>query len=107
MRRGGICFIWPRGPYFSPFLPYREESRYLKAANGQLHASESNSTGRYPGMTHLVRRSGAMSKGTAFFSLVQTLRQRKRKCSGSLIRAIPKKDAGFYKELTFQLIKQE
>ena len=93
MRRSGICLIWSRSPYFSLFLPYREEDRYLKAANGQLHASESDRTGRNPGMTRLVRRSGAVSGGTctAFFSLVQTLRQRKRKCSGSPIRTIPKK----------------
>ena len=32
-----------------------------------------------------------MSGGTAFFSLVQTFRQRMRKCSGSSIPSLPKK----------------
>ena len=93
-----------------PYVPHGTKkigNRYLKAANGQLHASESDRTGRNLGMTRLARRSGAISRGTAFFSLVQTLRQRKRKCSGSPIRTIPKRDVGFYKELTFQLILQE
>ena len=72
-------------------------------------ASKSDRTGRNPGMTRLVRRSSAMSGGTAFLTLVQTFGQRMRKCfSGSRIRTIPKKqDAVFFlKELTFQLILQ-
>ena len=54
-------------------------------------ASKSDPTGRNPGMTRLVRRSSAMSGGTAFFSLVQTFRPRMRKCSGSPIPSLPKK----------------
>ena len=42
-------------------------------------------------MTRLLRRSSAMSGGTAFFSLVQIFRPRMRKCSGSPILSVPKK----------------
>ena len=49
-----------------------------------------------------------VSGGTAFFSLVQTFRQRMRKCSGSSIARLPKKTnmLVFFlnKQLTFQLI---
>ena len=41
--------------------------------------SESDRKGRNPEMTRLVRRSGAVSGSTAFFSFVQTSRQRMRK----------------------------
>ena len=39
----------------------------------------------------LVRRSSAVSGGTVFFSLVQTFRQRIRKCSASPIPSLPNK----------------
>ena len=95
-----MCRIWLRGQHFSPSLPFREDGRYLKAAKGQPTAPTSDCTGRNPWMTRLVPGAGAMSRGTAFLSLVQTFRQRMRKCCGSLIRTIPKKDAGFHKKLT-------
>ena len=56
-----------------------------------LTASKSDRTGRNPKMTRLVRRSGAMSRGTAFSCLVQTFRQRMRKCSGFPLCTIPKR----------------
>ena len=58
---------------------------------GHLTFFENYCSGRNPGMTHLVRRSSAMSRGTAFFSLVQTFRQCMHKCSGSPIPSLPKK----------------
>ena len=89
----GICLICFRG----------RGGSVAESSEGPT-ASKSDRTGRNPGMTRLVRRSRATSGGTAFFSLVQTFRQRMRKCSGSPIRTIPRRDAGFYQELTFQLI---
>ena len=86
-------------------MPYREARSVAESSEGPT-ASKSDRTGRNPGMTRLVRRSSATSGGTAFFSLVQTFRQLMRKCSGSPIPTIPKQDAGFYKELTFQSIVQ-
>ena len=100
MSRRGICHIWFRGRHISPSMPYREARSVAESSEGPT-ASKSDRTGRNPGMTRLVRRSSATSGGTAFFSLAQTFRQRMRKCSGSPIRSIPKKDAGFCKELTF------
>ena len=73
MFRNGICLISSKGLHFSLSLPYREEGRYLKAAKSQLRLK---AIGRAE--SRLVRRSGAMSRGTAFFSLVQTFRQRMR-----------------------------
>ena len=46
----------------------------------------------------MVRGSGAMSRGTAFFSFVETFRQRMRKWSGTPIRTIPQKDIGFIQQ---------
>ena len=106
MSRRGICLIWFRGRHISPSMPYREARSVAESSEGPT-ASKSDRTGRNPGMTRLVRRSSATSGGTAFFFLVQTLRPRMRKCSGSPIRSLPKKKikmlAGFYKELAFHL----
>ena len=63
-------------------MPYREARSVAESSEGPT-ASKSDRTGRNPGMTRLVRRSSAMSGGTALFSLVQTSRQRMRKCSWS------------------------
>ena len=105
MSRRGICLIWFRGRHIPPSMPYREARSVAESSEGPT-ASKSDRTGRNPGMTRLVRRSSATSRGTAFFSLVQTFRQLMRKCSGSPIPTISRKDAGFYKKLTFQLIVQ-
>ena len=85
MSRRGICLIWFRGRHISPSMPYREARSVAESSEGPT-ASKSDRTGRNPGMTRLVRRSSAMSGGTAFFSLVQRFRQRMRKCFGSPIR---------------------
>ena len=108
MSRRGISHIWFRGRHISPSMPYREARSVAESSEGPT-ASKSDRTGRNPGMTRLVRRSSATSGGTAFFSLVQTFRQRIRKCSGSPMPSLPKKIrwiAGFffYKELSLQLI---
>ena len=86
-------------------MPYREARSVAESSEGPT-ASKSDRTGRNPGMTRLVRRSSAMSGGTAFFSLVQTLRQRMHQCSGFQYVPHPlphpqrkKKADGFYKEL--------
>ena len=100
MSRRGICHIWFRGRHISPSMPYREARSVAESSEGPT-ASKSDRTGRNPGMTRLVRRSSATSGGTAFFSLAQTFRQRMRKRSGSPIRTMAKKDAGFCKQLTF------
>ena len=84
-------------------MPYREARSVAESSEGPA-ASKSDRTGRNFGMTRLVRRSSATFGGTAFFSLVQTFRQRMRKCSGSPISTISRRDAGFYQEMTFQLI---
>ena len=94
MSRRGICHIWFRGRHISPSMPYREARSVAESSEGST-ASKSDRTGRNPGMTRLVRRSSATSGGTAFFSLVQTFRRCMCKCSGSPIRTMPKKDAGF------------
>ena len=86
-------------------MPYREARSVAESSEGPT-ASKSDLTGRNPGMTRLVRRSSATSGGTAFFSLVQTFRQCMRKFSGSPIPTIARGDAGFYQDLTFQLIVQ-
>ena len=83
MSRRGICHIWFRGRHISPSMPYREARSVAESSEGPT-ASKSDRTGRNPGMTRLVRRSSAMSGGTAFLSLVQTFRQRMRKCSVAL-----------------------
>ena len=103
MSRRGICLVWFRGRHISPSMPYRKARSVAESSKGPT-ASKSDRTGRNPGMTRLVRRSSAASGGTAFFSLVQTFRQRMRKCSGSPIRTTARRDSGFYPELTFQLI---
>ena len=108
MSRRGISHIWFRGRHISPSMPYREARSVAESSEGPT-ASKSDRTGRNPGMTRLVRRSSVTSGGTAFFSLVQTFRQRIRKCSGSPMPSLPKKIrwiAGFffYKELSLQLI---
>ena len=82
VNRRGICLIWFRGRHISPSMLYREARSVAKRSEGPT-ASKSDRTGRNPEMTRLVRRSSAMSGGTALFSLVQTFRQRMRKCSGS------------------------
>ena len=105
MSRRGICLIWFRGRHISSSMPYREARSVAESSEGPT-ASKSDRTGRNPGMTRLVRRSSTMSGGTAFFSLVQTFRQRMPKCSASPIRTIARKDAGFYKELTFHFTVQ-
>ena len=87
MSLGGICLIWFRGRHISPSMPYREARSVAESSEGPT-ASKSDRAGRNPGMTRLVRRSSAMS---AFFSLVQTFRQRMCKCSGSPIPSLPKK----------------
>ena len=86
-------------------MPFREARSVAESSEGPT-ASKSDRAGRNPEMTPLVRRSSATSGGTAFFSLVQTFRQLMRKCSGFPIPTLSKKGAGFYKELTFQLIVQ-
>ena len=107
MSRRGICLIWFSGRHIPPSMPYREARSVAESSEGPT-ASKSDRTGRNPGMTRLVRRSSATSGGTAFFCLVQTFRRLMimRKCSGSSMPTIPKKDIGFYKELAFQLIVQ-
>ena len=80
MSRRGICLIWFRGRHISPSMPYQEARSVAESSEGTT-ASKSNRTGRNPGMTRLVRRSSAMSGGTAFFSFGQTFHQRMRKCS--------------------------
>ena len=90
MSRRGICLIWFRGRHISPSMPYREARSKAESSEGPT-ASKSDRTGRNPGMTRLVRRSSAMSGGTAFFPLVQRFRLRMRKCSGSPIPSLPKK----------------
>ena len=76
-------------------MPYREARSVAESSEGST-ASKSDRTGRNPGMTRLVRRSSATSGGTAILSLVQTFRRCMRKCSGSPIRTMPKKDAGIF-----------
>ena len=71
-------------------MPYREARSVTESSEGPT-ASKSDRTGRNLGMTRLVRRSSAMSGGTAFFSLVETFRQRMRKFSGSPIPSLAKK----------------
>ena len=88
--RRGICLIWFRGRHIPPSMPYREARSVAESSEGPT-ASKSDRTGRNPGMTRLVRRSSAGSGGTAFFCLVQTLRQRMRKCSGSPIPSLQTK----------------
>ena len=105
MSRRGICHIWFRGRHISPSMPCREARSVAESSEGPT-SSKSDRTARNPGMTRLVRRSSATSGVTAFFSLVQTFRQRVHKCSGSLIRTIARRDVGFYHELTIQLIVQ-
>ena len=78
MSRHGICLIWFGSRHISPSMPYRE-ARSVAESSKEPTVSKSDRTGRNPGMTRLVRRSSAMSGGTAFFSLVQTFRQRIRK----------------------------
>ena len=90
MSRRGICHIWLRGRHISPAMPYREARSVEESSEGPT-ASKSDRTGRNPGMTRLVRRSSATAGGTAFFSLVETFRQRIRKCSSSPMRSLPKK----------------
>ena len=92
MSRRGICHIWFRGRHISPSMPYREARSVAESSEGST-ASKSDRTGRNPGMTRLVRRSSTTSGGTAIFSLVQTFRRCMRKCCGSPIRTMPKKDA--------------
>ena len=105
MSRRGICLIWFRGRHIPPSMPYREARSVAESSEGPT-ASKSDRTGRNPGMTRLVRHSSATSGDNAFFSLVQTFRQIMRRFSSSPIPTISKKDAGFYKELTFQFIVQ-
>ena len=81
-------------------MSYRE-ARSVTESNEGPTASKTDPTGKNPRMTRLVQRSSPMSGGTAFFSLVQTFRQRMPKCSAFPISTIARKDAGFYKELTF------
>ena len=59
-------------------MPYRGARSVAESSEGPT-ASKSDRTGQNPGMTRLVRRSSATSGGTAFFSRVQTFRQRMRK----------------------------
>ena len=82
MSRRGICHIWFRGQHISPSMPYREARSVAESSEGPT-ASKSDRTGRNPGMTRLYDAPAPVSGGTAFFSLVQTFRQRMRKCSGS------------------------
>ena len=94
--------------HISPSMSYREARSVAESSEGPT-ASKSDRTGRNPGMTRLVRRSSAMSGGTAFFSRVQTFRPRMRKCSGSPIPSLTKiLPCCFFtmQELTFQLIVQ-
>ena len=86
----GICHIWFRGRPISPSMPYREARSVAESSEGPT-ASKSDRTGRNPGMTRLVRRSSAGVWRYCVFSLVQTFRQRMRKCSGSSIPSLPKK----------------
>ena len=90
MNRRGICLIWFRGRHISSSMPYREARSVAESSEGPT-ASRSDRTDRNTGMTRLVRRSSAMSVGTAFFSLVQTFRQRMRKCFGSPMPSLPKR----------------
>ena len=101
--RSGVYLIWSRGRHFSPLLPYREEGRYLHLRSEGPTASKSDHTGQNPGMTSLELGTPMPCLEVLRFSLSFN-HQRMRKCSGSSVRTIPKKDTGFYKELTFQLI---
>ena len=92
MSRRGIYLIWFRGRHISPSMPYREERSVVESSEGPT-ASKSDRTGQNPGMTRLVRRSSAVSGGTAFYSLVQTFSTRLRKRSGSPIPSISVKIA--------------
>ena len=65
MSRRGICHIWFRGRHISPSMPYREARSVAESSEGPT-ASKSDRTGRYPGMTRLVRLSSATS-GSYFF----------------------------------------
>ena len=78
------------GADISPSMPYREANSVAGSSEGPT-ASKSDRTGRNPGVTRLVRRSSASSGGTAFFSHVQTFRQRMHKCSGSPLPSLPNK----------------
>ena len=77
-----------------------QEARSVAESSEGPTASQSDRTGRNPGLTRLVRRSSAMSGGTAFFSLsvsacVNVL--------ALLYLAYQKNEhAVFYQELTFQ-----
>ena len=75
MSRRRICLIWLRGRHICPSTAYREARSVAESSKGPS-VSKSDRTGRNPGMIRLVRRSSAMSGGTAFFSLVQTFRLR-------------------------------
>ena len=57
----GLC---PPISTSGPSMPYREARSVAESSEGPT-ASKSDRTGRNPGMTRLVRRSSAMSGGTA------------------------------------------
>ena len=70
-------------------MPYREVWSVAESSEGPT-ASKSDPTGQIPGMTRLVRRSSAMSGGTAFFSPVQTFLERMRNRSDLPIPSVLK-----------------